>query len=75
MAGLGPRRNSSRTIAELADKDEALAQEFKKLEANYAQSSYYQGLLEYEPEALKALLMSEVGFRVVVLVLVLVHMS
>jgi hypothetical protein len=31
-----------------------------QLEANYAHSSYYQGLLEYEPEALKVLLMTEV---------------
>lgn len=31
-----------------------------QMEANYAHSSYYQGLLEYEPEALKVLLMSEV---------------
>jgi len=59
--GMGPKRDSHRTIEDLADKDEELAQKFKKLEANYAHSSYYQGLLEYEPEALKVLLLSEVS--------------
>ena len=50
-----------RTIEQLAEGEEELAQKFKKLEATYAHSSYYQGLLEYEPEALRALLMSEVN--------------
>mmetsp|Transcript_3222 Transcript_3222/g.2765 ORF Transcript_3222/g.2765 Transcript_3222/m.2765 type:complete len:330 (+) Transcript_3222:120-1109(+) len=59
--GMGAKRDSHRSIEDLADKDEALAQKFKQLEANYAHSSYYQGLLEYEPGALKALLLSEVS--------------
>jgi len=61
--GMGPRRESQRTIAELAAQDEELAAKLKKLEANYTHSSYYQGLLEYEPEALKVLLMSEVSMQ------------
>jgi hypothetical protein len=44
----------------LVAQDEDLAAKLKKLEANYTHSSFYQGLLEYEPDALKALLMSEV---------------
>jgi hypothetical protein len=57
---LSLRRESQRSIAELAAQDEELAAKLKKLEANYTHSSFYQGLLEYEPHALKALLMSEV---------------
>ena len=48
-------------LSTVAEGEEELAQKFKKLEAAYAHSSYYQGLLEYEPEALRALLMSEVN--------------
>jgi hypothetical protein len=57
--GTGERR-SSRTIDQLANGDKELSEQFKRLEANYAHSSYYRGLLEYEPNALKALLLSEV---------------
>jgi hypothetical protein len=41
---MGPKRDSHRKIEELAADDEGLAEKFRKLEADYAHSSYYQVL-------------------------------